>query len=79
MFNLPEEIQEKIWKEVFLGSLDKLKWKATVKNTCCCCFGGYYELNDFGLCNCYCSKCYEMMSECRYNCEYYKQLKYNLR
>jgi hypothetical protein len=71
LFKLPEEIQEIIWREVFQGSLNKLKLNASVKNTCDCCLGGYYDNNEFGLCKCHCSKCFEMMKDCLYKCEYY--------
>ena len=40
---------------------------------CDCCMKGYDAPNEVGLCQCYCSQCYQEMAICRYNCETYKR------
>ena len=45
------------------------------KNSCDCCVKGWDYKNEFGWCNCWCSKCDFLLRDCRYNCKYYKNIK----
>ena len=45
------------------------------KNSCDCCVKGWDYENEFGWCNCWCSKCDDLLRDCRYNCKYYKNIK----
>jgi hypothetical protein len=38
------------------------------ENTCDCCVKGWTEPNEFGLCQCCCYNCYNLLSDCRYKC-----------
>lgn len=40
-------------------------------NMCDTCCRGYDKPNRFGLCLCWCSKCYNLSSDCRYSCKFY--------
>ena len=38
------------------------------ENSCDCCVKGWTEPNEFGLCQCCCSNCDNLLSDCRYRC-----------
>jgi hypothetical protein len=37
-------------------------------NSCDCCVAGWDKPNEFGWCNCECSKCGELLRDCKYTC-----------
>lgn len=37
-------------------------------DTCDCCVMGWNEPNEYGLCNCWCSRCDELLRDCKYKC-----------
>jgi hypothetical protein len=55
------------------------KWEDNIEyylsdseDTCGCCIKGWNKPNEFGLCECLCSKCGILLNECKYTCSSYK-------